>query len=498
MAEPIIQSTPKERRPNAQDIFCPECDYNLTGATGDRCPWCGWVVNVDVLLHRGAELGSGRRTAVIIAAAVLGFGSLIVMAVMTERARDLTLFDGLAVMGVVLAAAGHLTIACLAALAGSRFPIRNRIAADIALWLVAFSLISALAGAGRFLSPVGEGSRLVRGVSVNNAFEFILAAVFFTFPAWALLILRLVSFRENSRSPRNATQGGNDAEWSSTSRAPFLVEFFGPLNSGHVGQSWSAEKRSGSPAVDRAIEQAWQTETALAEASDRKLFDAPLARLVRYQRGESGVLLTLGPTSYREYVGTHVHNVAVVSRAGTPMFADALGVSAILVTSDGRLVLGRRGGQVLHYPGFVHTVGGMVETTGAGPPPVFDAVVRELHEELSLDREFIRRIVLLGLVRDRSMYQPELIFEVVIACDRAALSEGAARASHGREHDALETLPDDPGRVFPALDRLERITPVAQAAILLHGRAAWGTTWYEQACGLLFGELPRVQKPRIE
>jgi 8-oxo-dGTP pyrophosphatase MutT (NUDIX family) len=497
MAKPMVHSTPTDRHSAAMDILCPECDYNLAGATGDRCPWCGWAINVDALLHRGTESASGRRLAVMIAAAILGIGSFIVMARMTTRGRELNLFDGLTVMGVVLATAGHLMIACLAILAGSRFPIRNRMAADIALWLVAFSLISALAGAGRFLSPVGEEPRLVRGVTVNNAFEFVLAAVFFTLPAWALLILRLVSFREPSVSISNAAQAWNDAQRFSLARAPFLVEFFGPLTSDEVGHDWSDEKRSRSPAVERAIEQAWQTEIAIAEASNRKLIDAPLARLVRHVRGEFGVRLALGPTTYREYVGTHVHNVAVVSRAGTPMFADALGVSAILVTSDGWLSLGRRSGQVLHYPGFVHTIGGMVETGGAGAPSVFDAVLRELREELSLDQASVQRIVLLGLVRDRSLYQPELVFEVVTGCDRAALSEGAVRASHGREHDGLEALPDDPGRVFPALDRLECVTPVAQAAILLYGRVAWGTTWYEQACQLLYGELPRVQRPPI-
>ena len=37
---------------------------------------------------------------------------------------------------------------------------------------------------------------------------------------------------------------------------------------------------------------------------------------------------------------------------------------------------------------------------------------------------------------------------------------------------------------------LSTVAPIAAAAMLLHGKIAWGEGWYEQACYLLYGDLP--------
>ena len=58
------------------------------------------------------------------------------------------------------------------------------------------------------------------------------------------------------------------------------------------------------------------------------------------------------------------------------------------------------------------------------------------------------------------------------------------------EHARLEHCEDLPDATCPFTKYGEHITPVAIAALLLHGRASWGADWYETTCYLLFSDLP--------
>ncbi len=478
------------------ELPCPECDYNLTGAAGDRCPWCGWAIDVDTLLRSGRSNPWTHRWGTFAAAVTLGGGSLLAIALMISKGRRLNLFDGLAVLGVVIAALGHLMIAGLAAVQSRPGPIRSRIGADISFWLGVVSIVTATGGAASFLVSASGVPRQVRGVTVSTVFEFALAAAFFSLPAWALLVLRIVAFRARPATRASAHTESTLLEAAPHSRSPFRIDFFGPLLPEQISQSWTDTPRSTSPTLERAIAQVWEAESAVAQAENRILVDGALIRLVDHQRGQEGVRLVLGPTSYREFFGTHVHNAPLVAQFGSGGYSEAIGVSAVIVTRDGRLALGRRSRRVANYAEHLHTFGGMLERlAGAGrfPPHVADALAREISEELGIARLDRSRSVLLGLVRDRLLVQPELIFEVAIDLNQQELLESFGKARDGLEHVAIEFLPDDPGRVLPALNSVTKVTPIAEAAVLLHGRRAWGSTWYEQACALLYGSLPAMR-----
>ena len=97
-----------------------------------------------------------------------------------------------------------------------------------------------------------------------------------------------------------------------------------------------------------------------------------------------------------------------------------------------------------------------------------------------------------GLVRDRALHQPELLFEATSILTRDDLRKRFDPQLSHAEHTAIEFVHDDPDAIIPFLERAAPVTPVAQAAMLLHGRYNWGADWYEQACYVLYGEMPPV------
>jgi 8-oxo-dGTP pyrophosphatase MutT (NUDIX family) len=170
-----------------------------------------------------------------------------------------------------------------------------------------------------------------------------------------------------------------------------------------------------------------------------------------------------------------------------------LGISSTVMTRDGFLVFGRRGDRVAFHAGHLHTFGGLLEPSDrntSGRFDVFGAAIRELVEELGVRRDEVVEFLVTGLVRDRSILQPELLFEANLTLSRAELTARFDPTLPGQEHTGLEFVHDEPEATVAFLRRSTPVAPVAAAAMLLHGRHAWGADWYEQSCYVLYGELP--------
>jgi len=474
---------PTESHPTDTDLHCPECDYNLTGATGAHCPWCGWTIDEAGLVSR-APAGI-RRFGVIVACLVCCIGSLVAVVSLMGHGRTLTIRDGLAVVGVSVAALGHLALAGLLIASEARRPLRRTEVTQLIHFAGWFSIVAGVLGATGLLQP-----RLVLGTSVTSVFDFTLAAAFFSLPGWALLGMYLVSFSGNAAPKMN---GAAAEERLESARAPFYVEWFRSREAVEVTQAWDDRPRGTTPAIEAAIHQAWEAQTALARAEGRTLFDGELIRLVRSEVAPTRLRLALGPTRYREFVGTHFRNHELLDRFDETHRSNALGISAAVVTSDGYVAFGRRSGRVAYHAGLLHPFGGMLDLTDRasdGDVGFEQAITRELREEIGVEPWEISEITLIGLVRDRTILQPELIFDVILRRSRSELDRrfDSARA-HG-EHTAIEFLHDKPEAFVPSLNWAGRSTPVAEAAYLLHGRRQWGQEWYENTCYLRYGELP--------
>lgn len=209
--------------------------------------------------------------------------------------------------------------------------------------------------------------------------------------------------------------------------------------------------------VETIIESHWRAAT---REKGRLLFDGPMCRLESFQVTGASLHLNLSDTSYKVFLGTNLSHPHLADQYGPEVLANPVGVSVGLVTNDNWMLLGVRNGKVAYYPSRIHPFAGSLEPAEGGD--VFAAAARELEEELSLKRDELRELTLVGIVADATIRQPELIFRARTSLKR---SEVEARLDPA-EHSAIFAIEANPQSLLrTAMD--PRLTPVATAAITL-------------------------------
>ena len=222
------------------------------------------------------------------------------------------------------------------------------------------------------------------------------------------------------------------------------------------------------PDVEKAIDAAWQS--ALRRPGV-KLFDGPMCRLESWQASRDELTLALSETSYRQFLGTNLSHPELADRYGRQVMANPLGVSPALLTADGFLLLGQRNAAVAYYPNRIHPFAGAFEPRDGAD--VSGAVRRELREELCLEESAILEVRCTGLVEDRALRQPELIFRTTTPRTRGQL-ETEVRPE---EHRDSVAIPANADAIEEAV-RVPALTPVAVASLMLWGRVKFGDEWF--------------------
>jgi 8-oxo-dGTP pyrophosphatase MutT (NUDIX family) len=219
---------------------------------------------------------------------------------------------------------------------------------------------------------------------------------------------------------------------------PFTLLASGDWLPGQVITSWTSSSRVIVAEVEQIIEETWKS----AQRPGRSLFDGPMCRLESWEiKGnvaspsvpEAGELhLRLSPTSYKPFFGTHLSHSELADRFGLGVLPNPVGLSAAVISSDDHLILGRRNDRVAYYPNRIHPFAGSLEPKDGSD--VFDAMRRELHEEIGLTMEDIEDIRCAGIAQDNALRQPELIFPTRLKLRRA---EVEARLDAGEHHGCI-------------------------------------------------------------
>lgn len=249
-------------------------------------------------------------------------------------------------------------------------------------------------------------------------------------------------------------------EWLDKGTEPPEVE--GCFRAGEITAELIESRFESGSELEKVIEQEWKARLAGAADRGAELFDGPLARLVSWEVLGNVLQMSLQRTSYRYFVGTNLRDPDLPDAQR----ADPLGNSAVILSADGRVILGRRSSKVHGHPGWVHCVGGHVNPerrVSKGVLDTFESIIDEVVEELNVERDDIEDIVCHGIVRDAASRQPEQLFTVQVK-----LRSDQLRPT-GSEHAALVAFPDSRKEIDKFFDECGEFTvPVARAALRAH------------------------------
>lgn len=273
-------------------------------------------------------------------------------------------------------------------------------------------------------------------------------------------------------------------------RLPFVIDAAGLFPPDQVNVAYDAAERPSTPELDAIIAAEWERQTALAKEHDRMLFNGPLLRYLshRVAQAEDGrparFEMKVGPTNYRDFVGTNLFHHDRLEEFGWERFSNPVGTTATLMTSDGLICYGRRSSKVSYHADHVHTFGGAFEEADRLPDGSIDpfaSVAREITEELAIPPEELIDLVCVGLVRDKEIYQPELLFEASLPMTFEEVYERWGTAEGRDEHSSLVALSDTPDGIVPFILSCGLIAPVAIGALFLRGLHQWGEDWFATA-----------------
>jgi len=312
---------------------------------------------------------------------------------------------------------------------------------------------------------------------------------------------------------------------------PFVIDVCSRFEPSQVRVAYDPAPRPTTPQLEELIAAEWERQTAIARQRDLMLFNGKLLRYVRHEvtieslshhcsnghnsgtghdcgagvspvsdhrpgaraTGNTGTAsesvgrerlhLTVGPTCYRDFVGTNLFNHHRLGEFSWDLFSNPIGTTATLLTRDGRICYGRRSTRVAYHAGHIHTFGGGLEERDKGPDGSIDpftSLCRELVEELAIPRHELIDLCCVGLIRDKEIHQPELLFEARLDISAIELRRRWVSAEGKDEHDEIVSIEDQPEAVAPFIRTCGPIAPVAIGALFLHGRRRWGEDWFRQ------------------
>ena len=238
------------------------------------------------------------------------------------------------------------------------------------------------------------------------------------------------------------------------------------------------------PSIQQWMDALWQRKLAIARERHTRLFDSQLFRLAQATSTTNGTLgLTLGNTSYKEYVTTREPEFA--GQHKREELSNALGVCSVVETSDGYILLDKREG-VDTYVGRYHVIGGFFErdldsSEVTAQPDPFAAIRREIREETGIQSADIREQYCLGAVNDLTLPHCELCFLTRLTI---SLQEVHTRVPEEDEIQRLHTLSVTAASLRDfILVHHGNISPTGEPNLLMYGAVRFGEGWWDEVMG---------------
>jgi 8-oxo-dGTP pyrophosphatase MutT (NUDIX family) len=243
----------------------------------------------------------------------------------------------------------------------------------------------------------------------------------------------------------------------------FTTWFAKSLTPQNVRVQWRSEPLSLPTEMQEDVEQFWDS------LPKEFIFNGALARLDEWLLSGDQLEILLRQSDYRTLLYSNHHVDKIRQRWGDRCLSRALGISAVLISSDGYLVFIKRSLAVGEFPGTLDVFGGHIDVpVNDGAPNIFTAMAQELQEEAGLaPNEY--QLTLIGLIESTPNKKPELIFKAESSLTVQAIEAKVRRARDRREFVGIFTVPNELDQLRAILENeREKWSPSAFGSVCLH------------------------------
>ncbi|WP_246651683.1 NUDIX hydrolase [Rhizobium laguerreae] len=165
-------------------------------------------------------------------------------------------------------------------------------------------------------------------------------------------------------------------------------------------------------------------------------FDGSLLRMASYQVDGERLSIAASRTRFSAYVATR--HPAFASEHPHADRADPLGLTAIVLTADGNVIVTKRSLLADQNPGGLYLIGGYAEPGDSdGPVDIFNEIAREVEEEIAVGDVSRSEAVAIGLAYDPVFCHPELFLLMPSKSTAADILSGADAAPDRNEASEL-------------------------------------------------------------
>ena len=218
---------------------------------------------------------------------------------------------------------------------------------------------------------------------------------------------------------------------------PYRIYFRGLWPQSQVRINYRPEIRKWPHEVETAARAYWQR----LVSRHPNLFNGELATLEGYRRSRTGVLfLSLGRATYARLMYSNHMAEKWRFRQQQHQLVRVLGISAVVITSDMRIVLVKRSTRVGEYPGHWDVPGGHIHPPSSGLPDIFAAIAEEVTDELGVRKEDMGSAAVIGLAENRANAKPELVFRVEVNQPMQAILESWQHAAERFEFTEVQGI----------------------------------------------------------
>ena len=236
------------------------------------------------------------------------------------------------------------------------------------------------------------------------------------------------------------------------------------------------------PKITREMEVAAIARFITRRESNPKLFNGPARHLLcsKCSVGDNGfgsLELALGPISYAVFdiCRKELAEALGWNIDGLPI---GVGMSVVVLTSDFKIVMHRRGRDV-DFPGALTLVGGILDQDRP-----FEHVRQELREELGIERHEVGELLLLGIshrLEQRINNEFDFFARVFVSSGQLKQRQSSVEDKEGE----LNFMECDPGVVQAfVMERHKEMLPGQVFCLIQAGRHLWGSEWSEIRGGL--------------